>query len=50
MKSELDKIGAEVVEYLRELETEDFNMLTAKLKKVQAKKFLKKMSEFIESD
>merc|ERR1740124_1613941 len=43
MKTELDAIG--VVEVLKLLETEDLNKLAVKLKKVQAKKFLRKMSE-----
>merc|ERR1740136_266826 len=50
MKTELDDIGVGEVEDLKELETEDFNKLAAKLKKVQAKKFLRKMSEFIDRD
>jgi len=50
MKTELDDIGVGEVEDLKELDTEDLNKLAAKLRKVQAKKFLRKMSEFIDRD
>jgi len=50
MKTELDDIGVGEVEDLKLLETEDLNKLAAKLKKIQAKKFLMKMSEFIDRD
>ena len=50
MKTDLDTIGVETVEDLKELEIEDINTLAAKLKKVQEKKFLRKMSEFVDRD
>ena len=40
----LEELGVEAVDDLKELEAEDVEQLTAKLKKVQAKKFAKKMA------
>jgi len=37
MKTELDTIGVEAVEDIKELETEEINMLVAELKKVQVR-------------
>ena len=48
METDLDTIGVETVEDLKELETDDINMLAANLKKVQVKKFLRKMAEFVD--
>jgi len=50
METELDTLGVETVEDIKELETEEINMLAAMLKKVQERKFLRKMSEFIDKD
>ena len=44
LKSDLDELGVEEVEDLKELEAEDIERLSAKLKKVQAKKFAKKIA------
>jgi nitrogen-specific signal transduction histidine kinase len=50
METDLDTIGVETVEDLKELETDDINMLAANLKKVQVKKFIRKMAEFVDLD
>ena len=44
LQEELEELGVETVEDLKELEAEDIDRLAAKLKKVQAKKFAKKMA------
>ena len=44
LQEDLEELGVEVVEDLRELEAEDIERLAAKLKKVQAKKFAKKVA------
>ena len=44
LRASLDELGVEAVEDLLELEAEEIEQLTAKLKKVQAKKFAKKMA------
>ena len=44
LRSDLDELGVEEVEDLKELEAEDIERLSAKLKKVQAKKFAKKIA------
>merc|ERR1712043_57781 len=48
MKTELEDIGVEALDDLNELEAEDIDLLAAKLKKIQAKKFRKKISDFID--
>ena len=44
LQSDLEELGVESVEDLKELEAEDVEALAAKLKKVQAKKFVKKIA------
>ena len=44
LQAALDELGVEAVEDLLELEAEEIEQLTAKLKKVQARKFAKKMA------
>eukprot|EP01045_Picozoa_sp_COSAG04_P022290 COSAG04_NODE_2498_length_4007_cov_2.461361_1_plen_336_part_00 len=44
LQAALDELGVEAVEDLLELEAEEVEQLTAKLKKVQARKFAKKMA------
>ena len=44
LQADLEELGVESVEDLKELEEEDIEALAAKLKKVQAKKFAKKMA------
>ena len=44
LQEELEELGVEAVEDLRELEAEDVERLAGKLKKVQAKKFAKKIA------
>ena len=40
----MEELGVETVEDLQELEAKDIEALAAKLKKVQAKKFAKKIA------
>ena len=44
LQGDLDELGVESVEDLKELDEEDVEVLVAKLKKVQAKKFAKKIA------
>ena len=44
LQGDLEQLGVESVEDLKELEAEDVEALAAKLKKVQAKKFAKKIA------
>ena len=44
MKTELDTIGVETVEDLKMLDQEQIDMLAAKLRKIQGKKFAMKVS------
>ena len=44
LQGDLDELGVESVEDLKELDEEDVEALVAKLKKVQAKKFAKKIA------
>ena len=44
LRAHLDELGVEEVEDLQELEAEDVQQLAAQLKKVQAKKFVKKIA------
>ena len=44
LQGDLDGLGVESVEDLKELDEEDIEALAAKLKKVQAKKFTKKIA------
>ena len=44
LQGDLEELGVESVEDLKELEAEDIERLSAKLKKVQAKKFVKKVA------
>ena len=44
LQGDLEELGVESVEDLRELDEEDIEALAAKLKKVQAKKFTKKIA------
>ena len=44
LQVDLDELGVESVEDLKELDEEDIEALAAKLKKVQAKKFTKKIA------
>ena len=45
LQVDLEELGVESVEDLKELDEEDIEALAAKLKKVQAKKFAKKIAE-----
>ena len=45
LQGDMDELGVESVEDLKELDEEDIEALAAKLKKVQAKKFAKKIAE-----
>eukprot|EP01045_Picozoa_sp_COSAG04_P036548 COSAG04_NODE_8940_length_915_cov_1.063725_2_plen_138_part_00 len=44
LREDLEELGVEVVEDFQELEAADIEQLAAKLKKVQSKKFAKKMA------
>ena len=45
LQAALEDLGVEAVEDLRELDAEDIEQLSAKLKKVQAKKFQRELSK-----
>ena len=45
LQEELEELGVEAVDDLKELEAEHIERLAAKLKMVQAKKFAKKIDE-----
>lgn len=47
LREDLDELGVEVVDDFKELDAEDLDRMASKLKKVQAKKFLKHISSVV---
>ena len=47
LREDLDELGVEVVDDLKELDADDLEGLASKLKKVQAKKFLRHVSTVV---